>query len=172
MGVPPIDVQDWKKLNVVLNRILRRTSMSSTGLLSPAFFSLYAKAIGEDGIVGKFLFPCAGSLTQVCISVPGVSKEKEAAINIELSDGGVASPGLTIATKKPYVENQIKYEIERGMILTVRINNTSFTDVLFAALFTPHLKHFKAISYLNDVIEEKASERVRSALDSDVPSGA
>lgn len=166
-----IAVSDWEALNVVLNRLFRRSLKSATGLLSPEIISMCKGVISEDGIIGQVLIPIDGTLTKVSIYVPGVNKDKQPSVNVELLGPDGITVSTTLKLTKEKLVGDIVQEIVAQSILTVRLSDTSFTNVLVSAVFLPTVGAFKAAKYLHDAIESAADEGIREAANKVVLTG-
>jgi len=69
-----------------------------------------------------------------------------------------------ISVVKEHVNSPLLNAVEEGHILTVRISDTSFKNVLVSILLVPDIGSYNVINYLHDNIESVADEGVRNTV--------
>lgn len=147
-----ITVSSFAEVSKVLNRFNRRANKTVVGLLSPNIIAISKDTIPESGLVGQFLIPVDGVISSVWAYAPGVTKEKKPVLTVELIDSSVTST-KTFTLIKAQVSVDFNYEVSAGTVLSIYINDPSFSNVLFSAIFMPNIGNFKAHNYMYDSLE-------------------
>lgn len=155
-------VSSFTEVSTVINKLLRRTAKSAVGLLSPTIFTAYAPTLGGDGLIGKFLVPCAATLTSVSLSVPGATTKAPVEAVMEITSGGTVS-AQTVQLTKSITTLQLSISVVTGDILAVRLVDTTKEDVLVSALLTPVIGEYNVLRYLYDTLDAEATNISKEA---------
>jgi hypothetical protein len=148
-----IKAQSFEEVNRVLNRFNRRANKTVMGLLSPNIIALSKELIPESGLVGQLLIPVDGVISSIWAYAPGVTKEKKPILTVELIDGLGVTTSKTFTLIKAQVSVDFNYEVSAGTVLSIYINDPSFVNILFSAIFMPNIGNFKSYNYMYDSID-------------------
>jgi hypothetical protein len=147
-----INAQDFATVNMVLNRLARRTSKSITGLLSPSLIFINKPTVLEDLLVARQLLHIPGVLTKFGCTLSGVTKDQVATLTFTLTEGEMLKSKMVKITSENF-SGYLNLAVETLATLDILINDTCFKDILITLSYIPNLVEYNVTKYLYDDIE-------------------
>lgn len=140
------------KLELITNRLSRRTNKVSSALITP--YPISNAVIGDkiEGDVLRYMFPCDGVITKGAIDL-GVRPKDSIVITVELaSELSKTSKSFTLDKRRLTISPEI--EVSTFDRLTVSVSpNTVITEFWISLLWVPKVKDVVVKSFLIDELE-------------------
>ncbi len=151
------------KLEMITERLMRRTHKKAIGLITPYPISNAVFGDKVEGIILRYMFPCDGVISKGMIRF-GVKPKKEVTVKVEIfNDERTSSKGFVVDRKVLAVEPNLS--VSGGDCLTVSISPSEMpiTEVWIAFLWTPTTSDVEVKSFLITELEKDVeAQKVKS----------
>jgi hypothetical protein len=166
----PIKLTSLDHAGMVLTRLALRSRKTIVGMVPAVPLYAFCKKPPEDGVLIRYLFPVAGTITKVLLAAPEVTKEKPVEFLVNLS-GPLITQTLTHTLKRAEMSVDMNFKVEEGDRLSVVVMERNLTDIEVSALFRPKLSSGERIQAFLDELTGAVDEGILPT-DQSVPDGS
>ena len=162
-----------KRLELISERLLRRSRKVSTAILTP--YPISNASIGDavKGVILRYMFPCSGKVTKGAIDL-GKKPRQDVTITISISnESGGGSRAFTFTKRRTIVEPNIDIVALDRLEVSVDYNEekpeNALTECWVSLLWIPTVKDVEVKNFLIEELENdisEAKEAVRKQLSS------
>lgn len=136
------------RLEMIVNRLLRRASKRSVALITP--YPISSASFGDDikGSILRYMFPCDGTITKGFVRL-GEKPKEGVSIEVKMfNDEGSAVKGFTLDKRLLGIEPNLKVKAGDCLDISVISGESPVKEIWVSFLWKPSISDIEAKSYL------------------------
>lgn len=146
------------RLEMIVNRLLRRASKRSVALITP--YPISSASFGDDikGSILRYMFPCDGTITKGFVRL-GEKPKEGVSIEVKMfNDEGSAVKGFTLDKRLLGIEPNLKVKAGDCLDISVISGESPVKEIWVSFLWKPSISDIEAKSYLIADLEKDIEE--------------
>lgn len=146
------------RLEMIVNRLLRRASKRSVALITP--YPISSASFGDDikGSILRYMFPCDGTITKGFVRL-GEKPKEGVSIEVKMfNDEGSAVKGFTLDKRLLGIEPNLKVKAGDCLDISVISGESPVKEIWVSFLWKPSISDIEAKSYLIADLEKAIEE--------------
>ena len=146
------------RLEMIVNRLMRRASKRSFALITP--YPISSASFGDDikGSILRYMFPCDGIITKGFVRL-GTKPKEGVSIEVKMSnDAGSAVKGFTLDKRLLGIDPDLKVIAGDCLDISVISGTDPVKEIWVSFLWKPTVSDVEAKSYLIADLEKAIEE--------------
>ena len=146
------------RLDMIVNRLMRRASKRSVALITP--YPISSASFGDDikGSILRYMFPCDGIITKGFVRL-GTKPKEGVSIEVKMSnDAGSVVKGFTLDKRLLGIDPDLKVIAGDCLDISVISGTDPVKEIWVSFLWKPTVSDVEAKSYLIADLEKVIEE--------------